>query len=105
MIELAQIELIYLSIFSLIGLIAILTYTKKMSVGIALTSIIFGSTICYVFAPYMQMIIKPIGYVIMYGYSINWFVGVAIFHLISLIIMLGVASYNLIVSGGKIAWA
>ena len=102
---LAQIEIIYLAIFTLISLIAILTYTNKMSIGIALVSIIIGSIICYVFAPYMQLVISPIGYVITYGYDITYFIIAGILHLISLIFIVSVALYNLIVSGGKITWA
>ena len=102
---LAEIEIVYLSIFTLISLIAILAYTEKMSVGIAMLAIIFGAVICFIFAPYMQMVITPIGYAIFYGYGITNLVLAGTYHLVSLIFMLVVAIYNLIVSGGKITWA
>lgn len=102
---LGEIEVVYLAIFTLIGLITILTYTNKMSVGIALLSLIFGIIICIIFAPYMQLIITPIGYVIFYGYTPTNFIIAGIAHLISLFFMLGVSIYNLVVSGGKITWA
>ena len=105
MIQLAQIELIYLSIFSLITMITILTYTEKMSIGIGLMSIIFGSIICYIFAPYMQMIISPIGNWIIYNYNLSYFVMAGLLHIFSLVFLVGIAIYNLIVSGGKISWA
>lgn len=105
MISLAQIELTYLIIFTLITLIIILAYTNKMTVGIAIMSIVFGSLICYIFAPYMQLVISPVGDYIFYGYSLSFFVISAIAHIISLVIMLIVALYNLLISGGKITWA
>jgi len=105
MIQLAQIEMIYLAIFSLMALITILAYIEKMSIGIAIMSIIFGSIICYIFAPYMQIIVSPIGNWIIYGYGIDYFIIVGIAHIISLVFLVAVALYNLIVSGGKITWA
>lgn len=100
-----QIEIIYVMIFSIIALMTILAYTSKMSVGIALMSIIFGSVICYIFAPYMQLIISPIGNWIFYSYDLNLVVFVSLIHIFSLVFLLLVAMYNLIVSGGKITWA
>lgn len=102
---LAQIEIIYLTIFALIALISILAYTNKMSIGIAIMSIIFGSIITYIFAPYMQMVITPIGNWLIYDYTLTFFVVAGILHLISLIFMLFIASYNLSKSEGKITWA
>lgn len=105
MIELPQIEILYAMILSITAFFGILSYTRKISVGIALLSIIFGVGISLLMAPYMQLVIAPIGDYLFYGYTLNTLIIVSIFHLISMIAMIFVAGYNLIRSGGKITWS
>lgn len=105
MIELPQIEILYAMILSITAFFGILAYTRKVSVGIALLSVIFGVGMSLLMAPYMQLVIAPIGDYIFYGYALNTIIIASIFHLLSMIAMIIVAGYNLIASGGKITWS
>lgn len=100
-----QIELSYMIAITLILLFGILTYTKKMSVGIGLISILGGLGVSYYFAPYTELIIKPLGDSLMYGYALQMYEYVAMFHLFSVMFILVIAMYNLYKSKGKISWA
>lgn len=99
------IEILYVISFGLIALFTILAYTRKMSIGIALISILAGLGIAWLFAPYMEIVISPIGNWIIYGFALDWYVIVAIAHLVSLFTLVIIAGSNLFRSGGKIIWA
>lgn len=100
-----NIEISYMVLFACITIIGILGATRKMSMGIALIGIGLGLAVAWVLAPYMAIVIEPVGQAIFYGG--NWTLGamLGIIHLATLIVMVGMAGYNLASSGGKIAWA
>lgn len=100
-----QIEILYVVTFTLIMLFSVLAYTKKMSIGIAIISMITGLGIAWLLAPYMQIALSPLVNWIVYGYVFTWHTGVALAHISTLFIMVGIAGYNLLHSGGKIIWA
>lgn len=102
--EQTQLELVYILTFTFIMLFSVLAYTKRMSVGIALLSMITGVGITWLFAPYMNLALAPFINWVMYGYVLNWITVVSIAHLVSLFAMVGIAGHNLIKSGGKIIW-
>jgi len=99
------IELAYVILFACITIIGILGVTRKMSIGIAITGIGLGLGISYILAPYMTIVMGPVGEAIFYGG--NWTLAaiLGLTHLITLIAMVIHASYNLMSSGGKIIWA
>jgi hypothetical protein len=100
-----MIEISYMILFAVIIIVAILSITRKMSLGIGLAGIGAGLLIAWVMAPYMNIVIGPIGEALFYGG--NWTIAaiVGIVHLGTLIAMTGMATYNLMSSGGKIIWA
>jgi hypothetical protein len=100
-----NIELAYLIIFSVISLIAILTITRKMSMGIGLTAIGTGLIIAWILSPYSVIIMHPVGQALFYGGEWNISAILGIVHLASLVYITLVAFYNLLASGGKISWA
>lgn len=100
-----MLELAYLILFSCIFIIGILGVTRKMSMGIALSGIGAGLIIAWIMAPYMEVVMTPIGQAIFYNgvWTISAILGLA--HLVSLIAICILAGYNLMSSGGKITWA
>lgn len=86
-------------------IVGIMTYTKKMSIGIALFGMICGFVLAYIFAPYTEIVMNPIANYLQYNYSLTLIVILGIGHLISSMYLCGVAFYNLIVSDGEISWA
>lgn len=98
-------EILYIITFGLIMLFTILAYTKKMSIGIALISLITGVGIAWLFSPYMTIAITPITNWVVYGYTFTWYTFVALAHLISLFALVIIAGYNLLRSKGEIIWA
>ncbi len=99
------IEISYMILFAVIAIIAILTITRKMSLGIGIIGIALGFIIAYVLAPYMSIVIYPVGQAMFYGGSWGLPAILGIAHLASLIVMVGIAGYNLLSSGGRIIWA
>lgn len=99
------IELSYMLMFMFLILFGILGITRKMSAGIAMASIAAGFGISYYLAPYMALVINPLGNSIAYGYSMGVVEWIGVAHLGSIVFMVLVAAYNLISSGGKIVWA
>lgn len=99
------IEITTIIAFGLLILFAILGYTKKMSVGIAIISGIGGFVIAYIFSPYSVLIIHPLANSIWYGYAwtVSSFIG--LFHIASTFLLVVMAGYNLYESKGEIAWA
>lgn len=100
-----QMEIIYIIIIAIITLFTILAYTRKMSTGIALASILTGIGITYLFNDYMQMLIHPLSNSIFYGYTWSLFAIMVLINIILLFIAVIVRGYNLYTSGGKIGWA
>lgn len=100
-----QMEIIYIIIIAIITLFTILAYTRKMSTGIALISILTGLGITYLFNDYMQVLIHPLSNTIFYGYSWTLFVLMVLVNIILLFIAIIVRGYNLYTTGGKIGWA
>lgn len=100
-----MIEISYWVLFACITIIGILGATRKMSLGIALSGIGLGLAVAWVLAPYLDIVIEPIRQVLWFGgvWGIPAILG--IIHLATLIVMVGMAGYNLASSGGKIAWA
>ena len=98
-------EILYIITFALVMLFSILAYTKKMSIGIALISLITGIGVAWLFSPYMSIAIAPITNWVVYGYAFTWYTLVAVAHLVSLFAMVIIAGYNLLRSEGKIIWA
>jgi len=100
-----QMEIIYITIIAIITLFTILAYTRKMSTGIALFSILTGLGVTWLLNSYMQMLIRPLSNSIFYGYSwtlLAIMVLINIFLLSAIIIERG---YNLYISEGEIGWA
>ena len=100
-----NIELLYWIIFSFIFVDIILTYTRKMSLGIGIIGIGAGFIAVYLFAPYMNLVIMNIGQAIFYGGDYTTGVILGIIHLIILAGCVIVRYSNLLSSGGKIGWA
>ena len=100
-----NIEISYMVIYAAIIITLILTVTRKMSMGIGLTGIGTGFAIAYFLGPYMQIVMGPLGQAIFYGgdWSLQAILGAM--HLGSMVVILLVAIYNLMSSGGKIVWA
>ena len=99
------IEISYAIAIAMIVLFGVLTYTKKMSIGVALFSAMTGLGISYYLAPYMQSVITPVGNAVIYGYSWGLTEILAAGHLISIAAMVFVAGYNLVASDGEVIWA
>lgn len=99
------IELIYVILFSVISMIAILTITRKMSVGIGLTAIATGLIIAWIMSPYMEIVMYPVTQSLFYGATWGIPAILGVIHTASLIYIAIVGFYNLIASGGKITWA
>ena len=100
-----NIEISYLLLFASIFIVAILTVTRKMSLGIGLVCIGLALLISWILAPYTAIVMSPVTMAIFYGG--DWTLGaiLGISHLISMILLVIVAVYNLMRSGGKIIWA
>ena len=100
-----NIELAYWILFSIIGIIAVLTATRKMSFGIGMVMIGLGFIATYFLSAYMSIIINPVGQALFYG--ANWTIPAILgaLHLTTLILIVVMAGYNLLSSGGKIIWA
>ena len=99
------IEVVYVTIFAIITLFTILTYTRKMSTGIALMSLVTGVAIAWLFIDYMNMLIQPLNNVIFYGYPWSLFTLMVLTQIILFCIAIAIRGYNLFTSGGKIGWA
>lgn len=100
-----QIEILYIIVISLITLFSILAYTKKMSTGIALFSLLTGIGITWLLNNYISMLIHPLSNTIFYGYSWNLFTIMVLAQIVLVFIAVIVRGYNLYISGGKIGWA
>lgn len=100
-----NIEISYAILFASIAIIAILTVTRKMSMGIGIVGIALGFAISLILAPYMTMVITPVGQALFYGGDWSLAAILGLTHLASMIVLVGMAAYNLISSGGKIIWA
>lgn len=100
-----QLEILYIIVFAIITLFTVLAYTRKMSTGIALFSLLTGIGIVWTFNQFMQMMINPLSNVIFYGYSWTILTFMVLVNIILIIIALIVRGYNLTISGGKIGWA
>lgn len=100
-----NIEISYMVLFACIIIIGILGATRKMSLGIAIIGMGLGLLVAWILAPYMAVVIEPVGQALFYGGSWGYMAILGIIHLATLIIMVGMAGYNLASSGGKIAWA
>ena len=99
------IEMIYVIIFAVIAILAVLSLTKKMSIGIALIGIGTGLGITMVLSDYTNIVMYPITQAIFYSGDWTLAVYLGIAHLASLVFLASVAGYNLFASGGKITWA
>ena len=100
-----NIELAYWILFSIIAIIGILTFTNKMSFGIGIIGLLAGFVISYLLAPYMNIVMQPVGQAIFYGGAFTFPVILAIIHFILMVIAVFVAIYNLMSSEGEIIWA
>lgn len=100
-----NIEISYAILYSIVIITLILTITRKMSMGIGIVGIGLGLGIAYILAPYMSIVIEPLGQALFYGatWTIPAYLGAG--HLITLLGLVGMAVYNLLSSGGKIIWA
>lgn len=100
-----NIETSYAILIGVVIILTILTVTRKMSLGIGLIGIGTGFGIAFLLAPYTEIVMSPVGNAIIYGgaWTINVILGVA--HLATMIIIVIIAAYNLMASGGKIIWA
>jgi hypothetical protein len=100
-----NIEISYMILFASIIIVGILTITRKMSMGIGIAGIGSGLLIAWLLSPYMAIVIEPVGQFLFYGGDLTLSAMLGIGHLASLIVMTGMAGYNLMSSGGKIIWA
>jgi hypothetical protein len=100
-----MIEIMYMILFACIVIIGILAITKKMSIGIGLVGVGTGLLIAWLLAPYMSIVIGPVGQAIFYGGDWSMQAILGVIHLSTMIVMTGMAGYNLMSSGGKIVWA
>lgn len=100
-----NIEISYMVLFACIIIIGILGASRKMSLGIAMIGMGLGLIVSWVLAPYMSIVIEPVGMAIFYGGTWGIMAILGLIHLATLIIMVVMAGYNLASSGGKIAWA
>lgn len=99
------IEIVYLTIFAIITLFTILAYTRKMSTGIALMSLITGIGVSWLFIDYMNLLIHPLSNAIFYGYGWSLLTIMVLTQIILFCIAIAIRGYNLFTSGGKIGWA
>lgn len=99
------IELVYATIVGIIALFTILAYTRKMSTGIAVMSMITGISIAWLFIDYMNMLIHPLSNTIFYGYPWTLFTIMVATQITLFIIAIIIRGYNLFTSGGEIGWA
>lgn len=100
-----NIEIAYWVLFAIISVIAILGITRKLNIGIALAGIVLGLIVAWLLAPYMEIVIYPVGQALFYGGSWSIPALLGLIHLATMIIIVGEAGYNLSISGGKIVWA
>lgn len=100
-----KLEILYIIVFAIITLFTVLAYTRKMSTGIALFSLLTGIGIVWTFNAYMQMMITPLSNVIFFSYEWSYLAFMVLVNVILIILALIVRAYNLTITGGKIGWA
>ena len=100
-----NIELSYMIIFAVMFVIAILSVTRKMSLGIGIMGLLAAFGVGWYLSPYTEIVINPITNAIFYNGDWTLAAILGLTHLITMIIVCIIASYNLLKSGGKIVWA
>lgn len=105
MINLTNIEITTIITVALLILFGILTYTKKMTVGIALISLLGGIVVAWLFASYNQLVISAFSNAIWYNYPWTLFAVLGLLHMLSMFGLVIMAGYNLYISEGKVIWA
>lgn len=100
-----QIEITYMILFAVALITLILTWTRKMSVGIGLCGIGLAFAIGFIIAPYSSLIMNPVSWAIAYGGSWTLSAILGVSHILSMCFIAGIGVYNLMMSKGKIIWA
>lgn len=99
-----QIEIIYAMLIGLLLAVAIASYYGKLNMGIGLIGILGGIGVAWLLADYTSLVMTPLANSLWYGYSWGLLEILALLQIITFIVMVGLALYNLYKTKGKVIW-
>ena len=100
-----NIDLIFLIPLVVLIIVAMATYYNVLNMWVAFTGCIMAFAITWMLAPYQELIITPLASSLWFGHTWGLLEMIAIVHIGTIFTMVGIAVYNLYMTGGKKVWA
>lgn len=98
------IELLYLIMFIIMFLIALAGYFGVVNEWIVLAGVIAGSVLVFIISPFTDLVISPLGNVLLYGYDWTILIYAIVYNVAIMFLLVVRAFYNLYLSKGRKIW-